>query len=72
MPKESETTGLNDGCKWWLVGNATDVGVSDKVVCNGCKMVIGWYVKQSTRTLLTQAEIYIVLPFERLCCFLFC
>jgi len=32
MPKESETTGLNDGRKWWLVGNATDVGISDKVV----------------------------------------
>jgi len=32
MPKESETTGRNDGWKWWLVGNATDVGISDKVV----------------------------------------
>ena len=32
IPKESETTGLNDGWKWWLVGNATDVGISDKVV----------------------------------------
>jgi len=32
MPKESETRGLNDGRKWWLVGNATDVGISDKVM----------------------------------------
>jgi len=32
MPKESETTGLNDGRKWWLVGNAMDVGISGKVV----------------------------------------
>jgi len=32
MPKESETTGLNDGRKWWLVGIVTDVGISDKVV----------------------------------------
>jgi len=29
MPKESETTGLDDG---WLVGNVMDVGISDKVV----------------------------------------
>jgi len=27
----SETTGLNDGWKWWLVGNTTDVG------CKGMK-----------------------------------
>jgi len=32
MPKENETTGLNDGRKWWLVSNAMDVGISDKVV----------------------------------------
>ena len=32
MPKESETTGLNDGWKWWLVSNATVVGICDKVV----------------------------------------
>jgi len=32
MPQESETTGLNDGWKWWLVGNATDVGISDSRV----------------------------------------
>jgi len=32
MPKESETTGLDDGWKRWLVGNATDLGISDKVV----------------------------------------
>ena len=32
MPKESQTMGLNDGWKWWLVGNATNVGISDKVV----------------------------------------
>ena len=31
-PKESETMGLSDGWKWWLVSNATDVGISDKVV----------------------------------------
>jgi len=31
MPKDSETTGLNDGWKWWLVGSATDVSISDKV-----------------------------------------
>ena len=24
MPKESETTGLDDGRKWWLVGNAEE------------------------------------------------
>jgi len=29
MPKENETTGLNDGRKWWLVSNAMDVGISD-------------------------------------------
>jgi len=29
MSKESETTGLSDGRKWWLAGNATDVGISD-------------------------------------------
>jgi len=32
MPQESETTGLNDGWKWWLVGNASDVGISDSRV----------------------------------------
>jgi len=32
MPKESEMTGLNNGQKWWLVSNAMDVGISDKVV----------------------------------------
>jgi len=32
MPKQSETMGLNDGWKWWLVGNATVVIISDKVV----------------------------------------
>jgi len=32
MPKEGETTGRNDERKWWLVGSATDVGISDKVV----------------------------------------
>jgi len=32
VPEESETTGLNDGLKWWLVGNAMDVSIPDKVV----------------------------------------
>jgi len=32
MPKENEPTGLNDGRNLWLVGNATDVGISDNVV----------------------------------------
>jgi len=31
MPRESEMTGLDDGWKWWLVGNALDVGISHKV-----------------------------------------
>ena len=45
MPRESETTGLNDGWKWWLVGNAMDVGISDihaqcPLVCNNLLIVI--------------------------------
>ena len=32
MTKESEMTGLCNGRKWWLVGNAMDVSISDKVV----------------------------------------
>jgi len=32
MPKESETMRLNNGWKWWLASNVTDVGISDKVV----------------------------------------
>jgi len=31
-PKVSEMTGLHNGLKWWLVSNATNVGISDKVV----------------------------------------
>jgi len=29
---QRQMAGLNDGWKWWLVGNATDVSISDKVV----------------------------------------
>jgi len=32
LPKESETMGLSDGWKWWLIGDATGVGISDKIV----------------------------------------
>jgi len=32
---QSETIGLSDGWKWWLVANATDVGISEKVVHPG-------------------------------------
>jgi len=33
MRNDSETTGLSDGCKWLLVCNATDVGISDTESC---------------------------------------
>jgi len=35
MPKDSETTGRNDGWKLWLAGNATNVSISDKW-CSEC------------------------------------
>jgi len=35
IPKESETTGLNDGWKWWLVGNATESAFLTKS-CSEC------------------------------------
>ena len=50
LHKESETTGLNDGRKWRLVGNATDVGISDKVVPTGAAM------KQNTNGYSTSCD----------------